>query len=188
MRRTLVKKLIETDNKDTYFLTAGVGFGVLEPLQKKMGDRFINVGIAEPSMISIASGLALSGKRVFTYTMCCFYLKCIEEIKMDLCYQDVPVTMIGIGTGFDYEQHGVSHFAFSDGRIMEMLYNIDVIMPETKEDLIDVVVNKVKRPRYIRVGRFDESKDFSHNLHIKQKYPSEGGNLKYYKKKYGYKK
>ena len=96
MRKALVKKLIELDNKNTYFLTADVGFGVLESLQKKMGDRFINVGLAEQSMIGIAAGLALSNKRVYTYTMNSFYLRCVEQIRNDLCYQGLPVTMIGV--------------------------------------------------------------------------------------------
>jgi len=181
MRRTLVDFLIQNDTKDTYFLTADVGFGCLEPLQKMMKDRFINVGIAEPSMISIAAGLALSGKRVYTYTMCAFYLRCIEQIKLDLCHQNLPVTMIGVGTDFDYEQHGVSHFGIEDGVIMDHLYNISVFTPKTKGELTTVLNLKKENPTYIRVGRFDKNNDFSINMN---KYPKEGGNLAYFKKKY----
>jgi len=162
MRRTLVQQLIEQDDDNTYFLTAGVGFGVLEPLKEKMGDRFIDVGIAEPSMISIAAGLALSGKKVYTYTMCCFYLRCVEQIRNDLCYQRTPVTMIGVGTGFDYGYHGTTHFAHEDDGIVGLLKNIDVWTPETKEDVQHYVEATKKNfdadiltPNYIRLSRFD---------------------------------
>jgi len=188
MRRTLINQLIKQDDENTYFLTADVGFGLLEPLQEVMGDRLINIGIAESSMINIAAGLALSGKKVYTYTMCCFYLKCVEEIKLDLCVMDLPVTVIGVGTGFDYEQHGVSHFAIEDEQIMNSLLNIDVVTPDTKEDLIAEVKKEVTRPKYLRVGRFGENREFETNLHIKDKYPTEGGHVDYYKGKYENKK
>ena len=185
MRRHLVEQLIKQDTKDTYFLTAGVGFGVLEPLQEKMGERFINVGIAEQSMIGIASGLALSGKIVYTYTMCCFYLKCIENIKLDLCYQNAPVTMIGVGTQFDYEQHGSSHFALEDEDIINCLYNIEVHTPYDIEYMSELISAKAKWPRYIRISRFDENKDCELML---EKYPKCGGSLSYLQKRYGTKR
>ena len=188
MRRTVTKTLLEILDKDTYFLTADVGFGVLEPLQKKMKDNFINVGVAEQSMIGIASGLALSGKKVFTYTMCSFYLRALEQIKLDLCYQDVPVTMIGCGTQFDYEELGTTHFALEDEVIMNALYNIDVYTPKTKKELVELLKQEPKRPRYIRIGRFDKNNDFEIDKKKLKKYPKEGGKLNYFKNKYGSRK
>ena len=188
MRRTVTKTLLEILDKDTYFLTADVGFGVLEPLQKKMKDNFINVGVAEQSMIGIASGLALSGKKVFTYTMCSFYLRALEQIKLDLCYQDVPVTMIGCGTQFDYEELGTTHFALEDEVIMNALYNIDVYTPKTKGELVKLLKEETKRPRYIRIGRFDKNNDFEIDKKQLKKYPKEGGKLNYFKNKYGSRK
>jgi len=169
-----------------YFLTADVGYGVLEPLQKKMGDRFINVGIAEQSMISIASGLALAGKEVYTFTMCAFYLKCIEAIKLDLCYQDVPVTMIGVGVGVEYEYLGTTHFALADDKIMEQLLNIDVMTAYDKDQLKEILKHKAKRPRYIRISRFDEVRESS-DITFRE-YPECGGNLNYFKEKYAHSK
>ena len=182
MRNTLVRYLVKTDHEDRYFLTADVGFGVLEPLRDKMKDRLINVGIAEQSMISIASGLALAGKEVFTYTMCCFYLRAVEQIKLDLCYQNAKVTMIGVGTQFDYEYHGMSHFALADYAIIGALSNIDVYSPYSKSELIDTMGVRVERPRYIRVGRFNNNKDLA--LEDNTKYPKEGGSLTYFRRKY----
>lgn len=182
MRKTLIEQLIKTDHKNRYFLTADVGYGVLEPLRDKMGDRFINVGICEPTMISVAAGLALSGKEVFTYTMCSFYTKCLEVIKLDLCVMNLPVTLIGVGVDFDYEQHGVTHFGLEDKKMMRCLLNIDVYTPKTKNELIEIVNKKAERPRYIRVSRFDRDRRFKYKLN---KYPTEGGSLEYYEKKFG---
>lgn len=185
MRRTLVEQLIKQDDENTYFLTAGVGYGVLEPLQKKMGKRFIDVGIAEPSMISIAAGLGLAGKKVYTFTMCCFYLRCIEQIRNDLCYQDIPVTMLGVGVDFEYEYHGVTHFATEDDKIIGSLKNMEVWTPKTKIELRNLIKIPADKPQYIRISRFDEDKSFDYTI---DKYPKEGGTLDYFKKKYGNKK
>ena len=175
MRKTLIKQLIRQDDKDTYFLTADVGYNALEPLQKKMGKRFINVGIAEQSMISIASGLALAGKKVYTYTMCAFYLRAVEQIRNDVCYQDVPVTMIGVGTGYDYGFLGTTHFAHEDGDILGSLSNILVSTPKDEEAVRDIVKRSklIKTPLYIRIG-------YDHKKRFKEKYPKIGGVKDYF--------
>lgn len=182
MRNTLIKWLIENDTKDTYFLTADVGYGVLEPLREKMGKRFINVGIAEQSMISIASGIALSGKKVYTYTMCAFYLRTIEQIKLDLCYQGANVTMIGIGTDYDYEQHGTTHFGLEDGVIVGSLRNIAVYTPadidELKQTLNSKDFKRNKTPQYLRLSRFKEQNQL--NIPAKSTYPKVGGSRAYF--------
>lgn len=183
MRRTLIKNIIEQDTKDTYFLTADVGFGVLESLQKKMGDRLINVGIAETSMISIAAGLALSGKKVYTYTMCSFYLKVLEQVKLDLCAMNLPVTMIGFGKGYEYEQHGISHFALEEVNILKELYNIEVCEVFNKKDLKWILKKETNKPRYIRISRFGEEAKKSRSWVNQNKYPKVGGSNKYLEKK-----
>lgn len=180
MRRTLVEQLIKLDDDDTYFLTADVGYGVLEPLKEKMGHRFINVGIAEQSMIGIASGLALSGKKVYTYTMCAFYLRALEQIKLDLCYQGANVTMIGVGTGYDYGHLGTTHFALEDAEIIGLLRNIAVATPKDKEQLIEILqANKFVRPTYIRISRFAENGE-SGGMVNTEYYPKEGGSREYF--------
>lgn len=182
--RTTLKNELNLFRKKHYFLTADVGFGVVDGLDT---DYFnvINVGIAEQSMIGIASGLALSGEHVFTYTMSAFYLRALEQIKLDLCYQNAPVVMIGVGTGFDYEQLGTTHFGLDDHNILRCLSNIDIISPKNREELKSVI-RKIKnrwvdRPTYIRIGRFDKNNDVSIKL---ETYPTEGGDLNYYTNKY----
>jgi transketolase len=87
IKKVFFRKLENYIDKDTYFLTADLGFGILDDLRKKMGDRFIKVGVAEQVMMGVASGLALSGKKVFTYTITTFYLRAIEQIKLDIVKQ-----------------------------------------------------------------------------------------------------
>lgn len=183
MRNTLIKYLLKHDDKDTYFLTADVGYGVLEPLQKKMKERFINVGIAEQSMISIASGLALAGKKVYTYTMCAFYLRCLEQIKLDLCYQGANVTMIGVGIDYDYEHLGTTHFATEDFQIISHLRNIETYTIFQKEDLTELLASKQERPRYIRLSRFGEVKREMDKQANTNKYHKTGGTKDYFLKK-----
>lgn len=183
MRNALVKKLIELDNEQTYFLTADVGFNVLEPLQEKMGDRFINVGLAEQSMIGIASGLALSGMTVYTYTMCSFYLRALEQIRNDLCYQELPVTMVGIGIDYDYEHLGATHFAIEDKRIISSLRNIEVVTPNNIDQLNAILDTKSIRPRYLRLTKSHYLSDELPQCIInKQKYPHCGGSKNYFLK------
>lgn len=189
MRKALVEQLIKQDDKNTYFLTADVGFNCLEPLQEKMGNRFINVGIAEQAMVSIASGLALAGKKVYTYTMCAFYLRALEQIRNDVCYQDVPVTLIGVGTSYDYAHLGTTHFALEDQYIVSSLRNIVVATPKNVEEMLRTIKTRKnpKMPMYLRLSRFDDSKESSAGIEIvnKKKYPHEGGSPEYFVNKYG---
>lgn len=184
MRQALVETLIKKDSSKAYFLTGDLGYNVLEPLKNKMKGRFINVGIAEQSMIGIASGLALSGKEVYTYTITPFYLRAFEQIRLDLCYQDVPVTMIGTGSDFDYSYLGTSHFAFDVKKCFEGLLNLDMYIPKNIKGLNKLLSKKAKRPRLIIVGGYTENNDFEIDYNKLTKYPHEGGSRDYFKLKY----
>jgi transketolase len=112
IRKVFFNNLIDKLDDTTYFLTADLGFGVLDDIREKLGHRFINVGVAEQCMISVAAGLALSGKKVFTYTITTFYLRAIEQIKLDLVKQNLldRVKLIGSGSyQSPYKNFGPSH-------------------------------------------------------------------------------
>jgi transketolase len=152
---------------------------MLEPLQEKMGDRFMNIGLAEQSMIGISAGLALSGKKVYTYTMCAFYLRCIEQIRNDLCYQELPVTMLGVGVGYDYEYLGATHYALEDEFIISALRNIDVVTPYNSKQLELILKEKHTQPRYIRLGKgIEEGKRLKRTVNY-AKYPHYGASKEY---------
>ena len=97
-------------NKNLYLLTGDLGFGVFDEFSKEFPNQFVNVGVAEQNMTTIACGLALEKNKVFTYSIGNFStLRCLEQIRNDICYHDVDVTVITVGAGFSYGQLGISH-------------------------------------------------------------------------------
>ena len=82
---------------------------------KRFPDQFINAGVAEQNMTGMAAGLALDGYKVYTYSIGNFNtLRCLEQIRNDICYHDCDVTVVSVGAGFSYGQLGISHFATED--------------------------------------------------------------------------
>lgn len=117
IKKTFFDNLIKELGENDYFLTADLGYGVFDDIKRKLGKRFINVGVAEQTMIDLAAGLALSGKRVFTYTISPFYLKALEQIKLDIWGQKLWDKVIMIGGGndkFTYDNFGLSHYLLKE--------------------------------------------------------------------------
>ncbi len=132
MRNDFVKQLHKEmeKNPDIIFITGDLGFNALEPLQKAFPDRFINAGIAEANMIGVASGLALTGKKVIVYSIASFAtMRCYEQIRTDVCYHNLDVKIVGTGGGFNYATHGVTHHTIEDTAIMNVLPNMTVLHP-----------------------------------------------------------
>ncbi len=139
-----------------FLLTADVGFSVFERFMQEFPDRYLNVGVAEANMINIAAGLAMSNKIVYAYTMAHFITtRCYEQIRLNLCYQNTNVKLIGSGGGLTYGSAGATHHAIEDISIMRSLPNMCVICPgdpiETKY-AIDASLRH-EGPVYIRVGK-----------------------------------
>ncbi len=112
MRSIIVKTLINIikNNKKTILVTADLGFDTFDIILKKYPKQFINVGIAEQNMIGIASGLAIEGYTIFTYSITNFTtFRCLEQIRNDACYHNLNIKIIGYGGGFTYEKLGFSH-------------------------------------------------------------------------------
>ena len=143
-------------NKNIIFLTGDLGFNALESIRTNFPDRFINVGVAEANMIGIAAGLALTGKKVITYSIAPFItLRAYEQIRNDICYQNLDVKVVGTGGGFNYSTHGLSHHSIEDLAIMSVMPNMEVFSPsyswEAKESIRAMI--KSKGPAYIRLGK-----------------------------------
>src|SRR5574344_1094395 len=105
MRKTFINTLIglAEKDKDIVLITPDMGFSVLEPFFEKFPDRAINCGIAEQNAISIASGLALMGKKPYVYTIIPFLIeRAYEQIRVDIAYMNTNVKLVGIGAGFTY--------------------------------------------------------------------------------------
>lgn len=117
-------------NPEVVVITADLGFGVLDSIATNHPDRFINVGVAEQNMAMIAAGLALEGHRVITYSIGNFpTLRCLEQLRNDVAYHGLPVTVVSVGAGFSYGPLGASHHATEDLAVMLSVPGFDVISP-----------------------------------------------------------
>ena len=134
MRKCLVDSLLQyCDNPEFCVLCGDLGFNALEPLKERLGDRFINAGIAEQNMISVAAGLAQSGMKPWVYSISPFiYGRSFEQVRNDICLQDLPVYLIGSGAGFGYGIAGPSHHSIEDCGTMSCLQNMTVFIPSFK--------------------------------------------------------
>ena len=161
MRDTFVKTLLEIAKKDknVYIVTGDLGFGVLKPFWEELPDQIINAGIAEQNMTSIAAGLAMQGKVVYTYSIGNFpTLRCIEQIRNDCAYHDANVKVVCVGGGFVYGSLGMSHHATEDIAIMRALPNVTVVAPG---DLVEAAcatkaIYETPGTCYLRLGRGGE--------------------------------
>ena len=161
MRNNLVKVICDNakDNKDLMLVTADLGFNVLNPLFENYPNQYVNAGISEQNMTSVAAGLALSGKKVFTYSIGSFStLRCLEQIRNDICYHNADVKIVALAAGFAYGSLGMSHHATEDIAAMKVMPNITVFSPcdpiETR--LVTEAAIQMNTPVYIRLGRGGE--------------------------------
>lgn len=161
MRNNLIKVITEEaeKNKDIVFITGDLGFNVLNKFEEKFPDRYINAGIAEQNMTSVAAGLALSGKMVFTYSIGNFdTLRCLEQIRNDICYHNANVKIISLAAGFAYGNLGMSHHATEDIACLRSMPNLTLFSPcdpiETR--LVGKAAMSINTPCAIRLGRGGE--------------------------------
>lgn len=115
---------------DIFILSGDAGLGVFDRFQVEYPDRFRNMGIAEQNTISFAAGLALTGYKVFVYNIIPFVLyRCYEQVRNDICYQELPVVLIGTGSGITYAPMGMSHYSVEDLGLAQTLPNLVTISP-----------------------------------------------------------
>lgn len=163
MRDTFVKTLIEEakKNQNIELITGDLGFGVLKPYWEALPDQFTNAGIAEQNMTTVAAGMALEGKTVFTYSIGNFpTLRCLEQIRNDCAYHNANVKIVCVGGGFVYGSLGMSHMATEDIAIMHALPNVTVVCPG---DLIEAeyatrAIINTPGTCYMRLGRGGEKR------------------------------
>lgn len=163
MRDTFVKTLVELakEDKSIELVTGDLGFGVLKPFWEQCPDQFTNAGIAEQNMTSMAAGMALEGKTVFTYSIGNFpTLRCLEQIRNDCAYHNANVKVVCIGGGFVYGSLGMSHQATEDLAILRALPDVVVMAPA---DLVEAeectkALAKYKGTAYLRLGRGGEKR------------------------------
>src|SRR5437763_12461469 len=117
-------------DSNVLFLTGDLGFSVVEPLQKELGARFINAGVAEANMITMASALAACRFRPYAYTIAPFITtRCYKQIRNDICHHRRAVLLVGVGAGLSYGSLGSSHHSLEDATIMAALPSLAVASP-----------------------------------------------------------
>ena len=146
------------------FLTGDLGYMALEPLQQAMGSHFINAGVAEQNMMSVAAGLSREGFEVWAYSIAPFcYARPFEQVRNDIAFHKLPVKLVGNGGGYGYGVMGPTHHAIEDYGVLLCLPNMSVFVPVFDEDL-DAVVTKVgdcDRTAYLRLGRGEPPEGYS---------------------------
>ena len=141
--------------RDLVFLTGDVGYMALEEIAATYGERFINAGIAEQNMVSLAAGLAREGHLPWLYSIAPFVvLRPYEQIRTDVCLHRLPVKLVGNGGGYGYGIMGATHHALEDVGVMRALPNMRVYVPLTVADVAPVVEMMAADPlaNYLRLN------------------------------------
>ncbi len=154
-----------SENKNIVILSADMDAFSLRKFSREFPDQYINVGVAEQNMINIAAGLALSGKSVFCYSIASFAtLRCYEQIKVNLCSLNLPVSIIGAGAGFSFGYDGPTHHGHQDLSSMRLLPEITILELSSndlaKKSIDYLIMNK--GPLYLRLdkGPFPDWSDY----------------------------
>lgn len=150
--------LAECDSR-IFLMVGDLGFGVVQRFQECLPAQFVNVGVAEQNLTGMAAGIALSGKIVFTYSIANFpVLRCLEQIRNDVCYHRANVRIVAVGGGMAYGALGPSHHATEDLAITRALPNMVVVAPgdpvETRLAVQALIAHQ--GPAYLRLGRDKE--------------------------------
>ena len=166
MRETLVDTVLDysKENRTPFLLTGDLGYSVLEPFQKQYPGHFINLGIAEQSMMSIAAGISSQGEKVFAYSIANFAtFRALEQLRLDIAYHNLNVCVIGVGAGFQYGISGYSHWAIEDLSIISALQQFKIFSPSDKSSTKKAVLEFLDQggPTYIRLSK--QESDLSEN-------------------------
>ena len=161
MRTAFIEELIDLAEKDEriWLICGDLGYSVLEAFADRFPRRFLNAGVAEQNMTGIAAGLAMMGNIVFTYSIANFpTIRCLEQIRNDVCYHNLNVKIVAVGGGLAYGSHGYTHHAVEDLGVMSLLPQMNVSAPGDPYEARAVTRLLASRPgpAYIRLGKAGE--------------------------------
>ena len=157
MRKAFNKVLLDIAAKrdNVFMILADIGYGEIEPFAENFPDRFINCGVAEQNMTGVACGVAMEGNTAITYSIANFpTLRCLEQIRNDVCYHNADVKIVIIGGGLAYGPLGISHHSTEDLAIMRALPNMVCLAPCDIPEAIAATkaMMEYKGPVYFRCG------------------------------------
>jgi transketolase len=153
-----ITKLAQAD-KRVVLLSGDIGNKLFDGFKAKAPDRFLNCGVAEANMMGMAAGLAMSGMRPVVYTIAPFTTtRVMEQIRVDVCYHDVPVVIVGVGSGLGYASLGATHHSCEDMAMLRTLPNMSVLAPADPLEVRGVLRAALRHsgPSYIRMGKKGE--------------------------------
>ena len=158
MRELFIKQLVKEaeKNKKIILIVGDLGYGVVEPFKIKFPDRFYNAGVAEQSMAGLASGLALKGYHVFIYSIANFStFRCAEQIRNDIDYHNLSVTIVSVGSGVGYGNLGYSHHCLQDYALLRSFPNTVIAAPSNNQELIGSLKYLFNNPQssYLRLDK-----------------------------------
>lgn len=161
MRNAFIDELIAAaEHNDNIALIVGdLGYGVVEPFAKRFPKRFFNAGVAEQNMMGLAAGLASEGIHVFVYSIANFpTFRCAEQIRNDVDYHNLPVTVVAVGGGLAYGNLGYSHHAVQDYALMRVMPNMLIAAPGDPMEVRACMRYLVHSPQpsYLRLGKAGE--------------------------------
>lgn len=161
MRNAFARHITELACQDERIvvLTADIGNRLFDDLKAACPDRFYNCGVAEANMIGMAAGLAMSGLRPVCYTITPFVTyRCLEQIRVDVCYHHVPVVIVGTGAGLSYASLGATHHSCEEMGMLRLLPHLAVVAPGDAREVRGAVRAALDYddPVYIRIGKKGE--------------------------------
>ena len=175
MRNTFAEHLtkLNLEVKDLVLIYGDIGNKLFDKFKNDVDSKYINAGIAEASMVSMAGGLAKGGFRPIIYTINSFlYLKSIEQIKLDICYPNLPVILVGTGGGFAYSELGTTHHSLEDIGMLSTIPNLQVLNPADNVEMAACLIwaYNSNKPTYIRIGKKGEYQIHEKNLDYSKDY------------------
>lgn len=161
MRNAFAAEILAAAGRDprVVLLSGDIGNRLFDPFKAAFPERFFNCGVAEANMMGVAAGLALSGLRPVVYTIVPFVTtRCLEQIRVDVCYHALPVTIVGVGGGLSYASLGSTHHACEDIGMLRLLPGMAVVCPGDPPEVRAAVRAAVAHdgPVYLRLGKKGE--------------------------------
>ena len=158
MKAVFVERLTALARQDprVILITGDLGYNCFEPYAAACPKQFLNAGVAEQNMTTLAAGLALEGHIVYTYSIANFaFMRCLEQIRNDCAYHDCNVNVVAVGGGFSYGQLGISHHATEDLAIMRSLPNTILAAPGDDWEAGELTAAVAEYPgvSYLRLDR-----------------------------------
>jgi len=161
MRTAFIQELVQLAEQDEriWLVCGDLGYSVLEAFADRFPGRYLNAGVAEQNMTGVAAGLALMGKTVFTYSIANFpVMRCMEQIRNDVCYHNLNVKIVAVGGGLAYGSHGYTHHGVEDLAVMAAMPNLTVAAPgdPVEARAIARIIASRPGPAYLRLGKAGE--------------------------------